>query len=58
VSTRQPPIYRPKGPTMNRLIFTRRRAMRAAIFNTLAALALMTAALVLLLAYFDVLTRG
>ena len=43
---------------MNRLIFTRRRAMRAAIFNTLAVLALMVAALVLLLAYFDVLTRG
>lgn len=43
---------------MTRLIFTRRRAMRAAIFNTLATLALMVAALVLLLAYFDVLTRG
>ena len=43
---------------MNRLIFTRRRAMRAAIFNTLATLALMGGLLVLLLAYFDVLTRG
>jgi hypothetical protein len=43
---------------MNRYIFTRRRSTRALILDTLGALALIGAALVLMLAYFDVLTKG
>jgi hypothetical protein len=43
---------------MQRNIFTRRgRAMRAAILNTTGALALIGGGVVLLLAYFDVLTK-
>jgi hypothetical protein len=42
---------------MNRNIFTRRHAMREAIFNTAAALLLIGGGVVLLLAYFDVLTK-
>lgn len=40
---------------MNRRIFTQRR--RAAIFDTLGALLLISASVALLLAYFDVLTK-
>jgi hypothetical protein len=44
---------------MNRYIFTRRgQAMRAAILNAAGALALIAGAVALMLAYFDVLTRG
>ena len=42
---------------MNRNIFTRRHAMRAAILNTAAALLLIGGGVVLLLAYFDVLIK-
>jgi hypothetical protein len=43
---------------MQRNIFTRRgRATRAAILNTIGALALMAGALALMLAYFDVLVK-
>jgi len=43
---------------MQRNIFTRRhQAMRAAILNTIGALALVAGALVLMLAYFDVLVK-
>jgi len=43
---------------MQRNIFTRRgQAMRAAILNAAGALALTAGALVLMLAYFDVLTK-
>jgi hypothetical protein len=42
---------------MNRNIFTRRHAMREAILNTIGALVLVAGGVVLLLAYFDVLTK-
>jgi hypothetical protein len=42
---------------MNRNIFTRRHAMREAIFNIAAALLLIGGGVVLLLAYFDVLVK-
>lgn len=42
---------------MNRNIFTRRHAMRAAILNAAGALALIAGALALMLAYFDVLVK-
>ena len=42
---------------MNRNIFTRRHAMREAIFNIAAALLLIGGGAALLLAYFDVLTK-
>jgi hypothetical protein len=42
---------------MNRYIFTRRRR-RSVILDTLGALVLIGAALALMLAYFDVLTKG
>jgi hypothetical protein len=43
---------------MTRYIFTRRHALRAAILNAAGALALIAGAVALLLAYFDVLTKG
>jgi hypothetical protein len=43
---------------MNRNIFTRRHALREAIFNAIAGLALIAGTVALMLAYFDVLTRG
>ena len=42
---------------MNRNIFTRRHAIRAAILNAAGALALIAGALAGLLAYFDVLVK-
>ena len=42
---------------MNRNIFTRRHAMREAIFNIAAALLLIGGGAALLLAYFDVLVK-
>jgi hypothetical protein len=42
---------------MTRYIFTRRHAMRAAIFNASGALALVAGLLALMLAYFDVLVK-
>lgn len=42
---------------MTRNIFTRRHAMREAIFNIAAALLLIGGGVALLLAYFDVLTK-
>jgi hypothetical protein len=42
---------------MNRNIFTRRHAMREAIFNIAAALLLIGGGVVLLLSFFDVLTK-
>jgi len=42
---------------MNRNIFTRRHAMREAIFNAIAGLAIAGALLALMLAYFDVLVK-
>jgi hypothetical protein len=42
---------------MNRNIFTRRHAMREAIFNIAAALLLIGGGVVVLLAYFDVLVK-
>jgi hypothetical protein len=42
---------------MNRNIFTRRHAMREAIFNIAAALLLINGGVVLLLSFFDVLTK-
>jgi hypothetical protein len=43
---------------MTRYIFTRRHAMRSAILNAAGALALIAGAVALMLAYFDVLTKG
>jgi hypothetical protein len=44
---------------MSRYIFTRRgQALRSAILNAAGALALIAGLLALMLAYFDVLTRG
>ena len=43
---------------MTRYIFTRRHAMREAIFNIAAALLLIGGGVVLLLSFFDVLTKG
>ena len=42
---------------MNRNIFTRRHAMREAIFNIAALLLLIGGGVVLLLSFFDVLTK-
>jgi hypothetical protein len=42
---------------MNRNIFTRRHAMREAIFNIAAALLLIGGGVVLLLSFFDVLVK-
>jgi len=42
---------------MNRLIFTRRRSIRAAILKAFSALALLAGLLGLMLAYFDVLIK-
>ena len=42
---------------MTRYIFTRRHAMRAAIFNIAAALLLIGGGVVLLLSFFDVLVK-
>ena len=42
---------------MNRLIFTRRRSLWRAVLRILGAVALIAAALALMLAYFDVLTK-
>jgi len=42
---------------MNRNIFTRRHAMRAAILNAAGALTLIAGLLALMLAYFDVLVK-
>ena len=47
-----------KGLTMTRYIFTRRHALRAAILHAAGALALIAGAVALMLAYFDVLTKG
>lgn len=46
-----------KGNNMQRNIFTTRSARRAAILDTIGALALIGASVVMLLAYFDVLTK-
>ena len=56
--TYHPRIHRPESLIMTRYIFTRRHAMRAAILNAAGALALIAGALALMLAYFDVLTKG